>query len=227
MKKIFIFLFLFVFAFSNNLNIVSSNSYYTKANLNEIYIKLLAYKETVTLIKTINDILNNHTLKDRIYFEEMGKVKISTLTLLEQLKYFLNGWRKYTNTYFDNNSNLAGIKKILKDSIDNDYNFLNAPQNLIKDMNKSIANLGFFQKAESIKKESSPVKVLKDLTFLINNYYSTISQIKSPLLGEFNSNIKDELEKNYRVYARTSLIKTIKIFKNLFNQNYKFLSNGL
>jgi len=225
MKKIFIFLFLFVFAFSNNLNIVSSNSYYTKANLNEMYTKLLAYEETVTLIKTINDILNNPVLKDRIYFEEMGKVKISTLTFLEQLKYFLNGWRKYTNTYFDNNSNLAGIKKILKDSIDNDSNFLNTPQNIIKDMNKSIVNLGFFKKAESIKKESNPVKVLKDLTFLINSYYFTLSQIKSPLLMEFNSKIKDELEKNYRIYAKTSLIKTIKIFKNLLNQNYKSLSN--
>ena len=225
MKKFLIFLSFFVTLYSNNLNITPQNSYYTQANLNKAYIELLAYKETDTMISLINYLLNNSKFK-QIELEET-KVKVSTLTLLQQLKYFMQGWPKYTNTYFDNNSDLAGIEKILKDTIDNDSNFLNIPQNITNDMQKSISNLEFFKIANKIKNENNIQDIIKDFNLLLNSYVSTLSKINTPLLVDFNPKIKDELEKDYRIYAKTTLIKTMQIFRDLIDKNYKAISNGL
>jgi len=68
---------------------------------------------------------------------------------------------------------------------------------------------------------------MKNLSMLINNYVNTLSQIKDPLLTEYNEKVKDELEKDYRIYAKASLIKIMKIFNEVINQNYERIENGL
>ena len=220
---------------ANELLIVKPKSYYIKTNLSQIYIKLLAYQENEKLIEIIDYLLKNENFKKRMYFLEMGKVKVNTIDLLSKLKYFLEGWPKYSNTDFENNTNIAGIKKILKDSINNP-NFINTSQNVIKDMKKSILNLEFFKIANKIeydlsnknfKNEKNLVSIMKNLSMLINSYVNTLSQIKEPLLTKYNKKIKDELEKDYRIYAKVSLIKIMKIFDELIKQNYKEIKNGL
>ena len=219
MKKILIFLTFFVSLYSNNLNIIPKNSYYTQANLNKVYMELLAYKETNEIVNTLNYLLNNSKFKQRIELEEIGEVKVSTITLLRQLEYFMQGWPKYSNTYFDNNSDLAGIKKIVKETINNDPNFLNVSQNITNDMQKAISNLGFFKIANKIKNENNIQDIIKDFNLLLNSYVSTLSKIDTPLLVDFNPKIKDKLEKDYRIYAKTNLIKTMQIFRDLINNN--------
>jgi len=150
MKKLLI-IFLALFLYANNLTFIQPNSYYTKSNLSSIYNKLLAYEETNKLIEVINALLDNENFKNNIYAMEIGKTKISSIDLLKQLKYFLAGWPKYSDTNFDNNDNIAGIEKILKDSIENDPNFINIPQNVINDMKNSILNLNFFKIANKIE----------------------------------------------------------------------------
>ena len=237
MRKFFaIFLIIFSFLYSKNLQIINPNSYYLQSNINEIYNKFLAYNETKALIALLNTFLKNKRFQEYLYFEEMGQVKVSTLSLLQQLKYFLEGWPKYTNTYFDNNSNLAGIEKILKDSIENDPNLLNIPQNIINDMQKSIKNLKFFEivknieinlNKQNLKNPKNLKEILKNFNLLFSSYVNTLSKIKSPLLDNFNSKIKDKLIREYRIYAKTSLIKTMKIFETLLNKNYfKFYLNS-
>ena len=233
MKKIFLVIFTTIFLNANNITVIQPNNYYTKANLNEAYIKILAYEETDELIKVINAFLNNSDFKQRIYFEEMGKVKVSTFSLLQQLKYFLAGWPKYTNTYFDNNSNLAGIEKILKEKIENDSNFLDIPQKVINEMRSSIKNLQFFEIAKKIqydlkhKNLKNSKEILKNFNMLFSSYVNTVSKIKSPLLKAYNKNIEDKLTKEYRIYTKTSLIKIMEIFKKLLNENYEAIKNGL
>jgi len=233
MKK-FLILFVMIFVYANNLNYIQPNNYYTKSNLSQIYEKLLAYKKTDKLIEVIDTLLNNKKFKQNIYFAEIGKVKANTINLLKQLRYFLAGWPKYSNTYFDN-SNLAGIRKILKDSIDNDANFINTPKHIINDMEKSILNLKFFEIANQIKNlthnnlknEENLEKIMKNLSMLVNSYVNTLSQVKEPLLSNFNEKIKDELEKDYRIYAKTNLLKVMNIFSKFISQNYKAINNGL
>ena len=235
MKKIItIIFFIFTFLNANSFTIINPNSYFTNSNLNKAYNEILAYEETIKLIEVLNTLLNSSDFKENLYFAEIGKTKINLLDLLKQLKYFLAGWPKYTNTYFDNNSDLAGIRKILKDSIENDSNFLNIPKNVIKDIKKSILNLGFFTLANKIKyninhknlkNNENLVKIMEYFHLLLENYTNTISQINIPLLNSFNEKIKDKLERDYRIYAKTSLIKIIKIFNNLFTKNYEALNN--
>jgi len=235
MRIIFFILGVFLLLNANELLIVKPKSYYIKTNLSQIYIKLLAYQENEKLIEIIDYLLKNENFKKRMYFLEMGKVKVNTIDLLSKLKYFLEGWPKYSNTDFENNTNIAGIKKILKDSINNP-NFINTSQNVIKDMKKSILNLEFFKIANKIeydlsnknfKNEKNLVSIMKNLSMLINSYVNTLSQIKEPLLTKYNKKIKDELEKDYRIYAKVSLIKIMKIFDELIKQNYKEIKNGL
>jgi len=240
MKKRLINLFLIfgsiTFLNATNLTIIHPNNYYTKSNLNKAYIKLLSYKETQELINVINSLLKNSKFKQQIYFEEMGKVKVGISDILIYLKYFLAGWPKYSNTYFENNSNLAGIKKILKDSIDNDSNFINLPQNVIYDMKKSISNLKFFEIAKiieydvshkNLKDSKNLIDIIKNLNMLISSYVNNLSEINDLLLKNYNAQIKKELEQNYRIYTKTSLIKIMQIFKSLINENYKAITNGL
>jgi len=237
MKKIFLIIIsALTFLYANNLSVVQLNSYYTQSNLSQIYNKLLAYQKTNKLVEVIDTLLNSEKFKKYIYLEEMGKVKVNTIDLLNQLKYFLAGWPKYSNTYFDNNTDLAGIKNILKDSIDNDANFINTPQNVINDMKKSISNLKFFEIANKIeydvtnknlKNKENLSDIMKNLSMLINSYVNTLSQIKEPLLSEYNEKIKDELEKNYRIYAKTNLLKIMKIFNKSITQNYKAIDDGV
>ena len=231
MKKLLI-IFFVLFLYANNLTFIQPNSYYTKSNLSSIYNKLLAYEETNKLIEVINALLDNENFKNNIYAMEIGKTKINSIDLLKQLKYFLAGWPKYSDTNFDNNDNMAGIKKILKDSIENDPNFINIPQNVINDMKNSILNLNFFKIANKIeydlthknlKNEENLVDIMKNLSMLINSYVNTLSQIKEPLLTGYNEKIKDELKKDYRIYAKGSLIKIMKIFNEVINQNYEKL----
>jgi len=235
MKKILI-AFFALFLYANNLTFIQPKSYYTKSNLSQIYNKLLALEETDKLIEVINTLLNNENFKNNIYAVEIGNTKVSSIDLLKQLKYFLEGWPKYSNTYFNNNDNIAGIKEILKDSIDNDVNFINTPQNVINNMKKSILNLEFFKIANNIeyevayknlKNEENLADIMKNLSMLINSYVNTLSQIKEPLLREYNEKIKDELEKDYRIYAKTNLLKIMKIFDKFITQNYKAIDNGL
>ena len=237
MKKIFLIIIsALTFLYANNLSVVQLNSYYTQSNLSQIYNKLLAYQKTNKLVEVIDTLLNSKKFKKYIYLEGMGKVKVNTIDLLNQLKYFLAGWPKYSNTYFDNNTDLAGIKNILKDSIDNDANFINTPQNVINDMKKSISNLKFFEIANKIeydvtnknlKNKENLSDIMKNLSMLINSYVNTLSQIKEPLLREYNEKIKDELEKNYRIYAKTNLLKIMKIFNKSITQNYKTIDDGV
>jgi len=226
--KRFLIIFLALFLYANNLTFISPNSSYTKSNLSQIYNELLAYEETNKLIEVINTLLNNENFKNNIYAMEIGNTKASSIDLLKQLKYFLAGWPKYSDTNFDNNDNIAGIEKILKDSIDNDSNFINTPQNVINDMKKSILNLKFFEIANKIeydvahknlKNEENLADIMKNLSMLINSYVNTLSQIKEPLLTKYNEKIKDELEKDYRIYTKANLLKIMKIFNELIRQN--------
>ena len=231
-SKMFYFIICFNFLFANNLNILPLHSYYTNANLSKAYNELLVYEETRKITELLNDLLKNKKFKESLYFEEMGKTKVSSIAILTQLKYFLNGWPKYTNTSFDNNSNVAGIQKILQDLIKNDENFLNIPVNAINDMKKSILNLKFFDlvnktekdlKNKNLYKRKNLIEVMKNLDLLIDNYILTLNKIKDPLIDCFNNKIKDKLEKDYRLYAKTSLIKTMHIFKNLIDEHYHIL----
>jgi len=234
MKIILIFLSLFLYA--DNLTFIQANGYYTNANFSKIYNELLAYEETDKLIEIIDILLKNEKFKKHLYFEEMGKVKVDTNSLLKQLKYFLAGWPKYSNTYFENNTDIAGIKKILKDTIKNDTNFINTPTNVINEMKKSILNLKFFNIANKIQydlrykdlhnKENLAV-IMKNLSILVNSYVNILSQIKNPLIFQYNKKIKNELEKYYRIYAKANLLKIMKTFSNLINQNCKRVQNGV
>lgn len=219
---------------ANNLSVVQPNNYYTKADLNEAYNKLLAFEETDKLIEIIDTLLKNKKFKEYLYFEEMGKVQIDTVTLLKQLKFYLAGWTKYSNTFFDNNGDLAGIKKILKDSIDNDSNFINLPQNVINDMKKSILNLMFFKIANNIeydvshknlKNSQNLINIMKNLNMLINAYVNNFVRTNIPLLKIYNKKTKNELEKDYRIYIKTNLIRTMRIFKSLINKNYEAIKD--
>ena len=219
---------------ANNLSVVQPNNYYTKADLNEAYNKLLAFEETDKLIEIIDTLLKNKKFKEYLYFEEMGKVQIDTVTLLKQLKFYLAGWPKYSNTFFDNNGDLAGIKKILKDSIDNDSNFINLPQNVINDMKKSILNLMFFKIANNIeydvshknlKNSQNLINIMKNLNMLINAYVNNFVRTNIPLLKIYNKKTKNELEKDYRIYIKTNLIRTMRIFKSLINKNYEAIKD--
>ncbi len=219
---------------ANNLSVVQPNNYYTKADLNEAYNKLLAFEETDKLIEIIDTLLKNKKFKEYLYFEEMGKVQIDTITLLKQLKFYLAGWPKYSNTFFDNNGDLAGIKKILKDSIDNDSNFINLPQNVINDMKKSILNLMFFKIANNIeydvshknlKNSQNLINIMKNLNMLINAYVNNFVRTNIPLLKIYNKKTKNELEKDYRIYIKTNLIRTMRIFKSLINKNYEAIKD--
>ncbi len=219
---------------ANNLSVVQPNNYYTKADLNEAYNKLSAFEETDKLIEIIDTLLKNKKFKEYLYFEEMGKVQIDTITLLKQLKFYLAGWPKYSNTFFDNNGDLAGIKKILKDSIDNDSNFINLPQNVINDMKKSILNLMFFKIANNIeydvshknlKNSQNLINIMKNLNMLINAYVNNFVRTNIPLLKIYNKKTKNELEKDYRIYIKTNLIRTMRIFKSLINKNYEAIKD--
>lgn len=234
MKKISISIFLILLNIASlnaaDLNIIQPNSYYIKANINEVYDKLLALEETNKLIEVIDTFLSNETFKEYLYFEEIGKVKINTAVLLKQLKFYLAGWPKYSNTYFENHTNSAGIKKILQDSIKNDTNFINFPQNVINDMKKSILNLKFFEIAKMIeydvshknlKKSQNLINIIKSFNILFESYVNNLSQINGPLLKTYNKKIEDELQKDYRLYIKASLIKIMQIFKNLINENYQ------
>ncbi len=219
---------------ANNLSVVQPNNYYTKADLNEAYNKLSVFEETDKLIEIIDTLLKNKKFKEYLYFEEMGKVQIDTITLLKQLKFYLAGWPKYSNTFFDNNGDLAGIKKILKDSIDNDSNFINLPQNVINDMKKSILNLMFFKIANNIeydvshknlKNSQNLINIMKNLNMLINAYVNNFVRTNIPLLKIYNKKTKNELEKDYRIYIKTNLIRTMRIFKSLINKNYEAIKD--
>jgi len=230
--KRFLILFLALFLQANNLTVISSNNYYTTSNVSQIYNRLLAYEETKKLIEIIDTFLNNEKFKKNLYIEEKGKVRVNTIDLLKQLKYFLEGWPKYSNTYFENNTDSAGVKKVLKDSIEDDANTINTPQNVINDMKKSILNLKFFEIANKIEDEVNKnpdnVKyIMKNFLLLLNSYVKVLSQSNIPFLTKYNENIKDKLERNYRIYAKANLIKIINIFDKLIKENYKRVESGL
>ena len=63
---------------------------------------------------------------------------------------FLEEQKPYTNTQFDNNSDEAGILKIIKD-IENDT-LLNLPQKAKEDILNSITSSTFFNLADNTKK---------------------------------------------------------------------------
>lgn len=233
MKKLFLLFFVLVnfSLYAEKLQIITPNSYYLQLNIKEVYNKLLVLEETKELIRLTNLMLNNNTFKQYLYFQEIGNVKVSTADLIQYLNYFLAGWPKYTNTYFDNNSNTAGILKILQDSINDDSNFVSIPEKIIDDMKKSIKDNGFFKIAKNIEfalkhknlKKTDELKyILKEFDKLVLSYSNSISKINIPLLKEkYNEKIKDELIRKYRIYAKLPLSKTIKILSTLIHQNYE------
>ncbi len=118
----------------------------------------------------------------------------------------------------------------MQDSIKNDTNFINFPQNVINDMKKSILNLKFFEIAKMIeyyvshknlKKSQNLINIIKSFNILFESYVNNLSQINGPLLKTYNKKIEDELQKDYRLYIKASLIKIMQIFKNLINENYQ------
>jgi len=236
MKKLIIGMFFTLFLFANNIHYLQPKDYYTKSDISSAYTKLLAYEETKKFIELCGVLLNNDKFTKNIDFEEMGKVKANTTDLLKQLKFFLGGWPKYSDTSFDNNSNVAGIENILKDSIDNDSNIINTPQNVINDMKNSILNLEFFKIANKIEYDIAHKNlknlenlrdVMKNISLLLNNYVNTLSKIKEPLISQYNDKIKNELEKQYRIYTKAKLIKIINIFNKYISRNYKTIDNEI
>lgn len=218
------------FLYGEKLQVIAPHSYYSQSNIDEAYNKLLVLEETKELIKITNSMLNNKNFRDYLYLTEIGNTKVNTIYLIQNLNYFLRGWPKYTNTYFDNNSDIAGILKILQDSINNDYNFLNLSQQIINDMKNSIRDNKFFKIAKSIefdlnhknfKKIKNLKNILKNFDMLLLSFSNSILKINAPLLQEYNKKIKDKLIRKYRIYTNEPLSKAIKTLSMLINQNYK------
>lgn len=234
MKKIFLLFFVTVncFLYAEKLQIISPHSYYSQSNIYEAYNKLLILEETKELIKITNLMLKNQNFRNYLYLIEIGNTKVNTVYLIQYLNYFLRGWPKYTDTYFDNNTNTAGILKILQDSIDNDYNFLNLSQQIIHDMKNSIRDNKFFKITKNIefdlnhqnlKKTKNLKNILKNFDILLLSFSNSILKINNPLLQEYNEEIKDKLIREYRIYTNESLNKVIKKLSMLIHQNYELI----
>ena len=136
---------------------------------------------------------------------------------------FLEEQKPYTNTQFDNNSDEAGILKIIKD-IENDT-LLNLPQKAKEDILNSITSSTFFYKVNDIENLLNEVNKnnigdnIKNYVSLFNQYVNDLSQINNPLIQDFNSQIQTKLLKDYRIEAKGSIIKTFEVFKKYLNIN--------
>jgi len=225
MKKIFFLLTISIFLFAQNI-FIPKDSYIVNTKTAQKYYQLKKLKlETKALISLTKNMLSNKKFKKLSYLEEIRKTKVNTTTLLIALLNFLEGQKPYINTQFNNNSDEAGILKIIKD-IENDT-LLNLPQNAKEDILNSITPSTFFSLADNTKKllknanKNNIGEIIKNYVSLFNQYIDDLSQINNPLIQDFNSEIQTKLLKDYRIEAKASIIKTFEVFRKYLNINEK------
>jgi len=212
-----------------SLNILYANNSYTIVNnqivnngvLNKAYKQELVYNETQKLIETIQQMVTNKQFRKYLDMREIGNTKVNTTTLLDKLLIFLQGKKPYSNTIFDNNSKIAGILAILKDNNTN----LELTSQIKEKLDNTIKSSQFFVLANnienSLKNPKTLDKIIQDFNKLYDKYISDISEIHINLLDSYNKKIADKLLKDYRIDAKTNLMKTLKIFQKYFHQNLK------
>jgi len=229
MKKVVFLFILTVFLSAQNI-FVPQNSYIvdTKAAY-KFYNLKKAELETQTLIALTKEMLSNGKFEKLSYAEEIGRTKVNTATLLSALLNFLEGKKPYSNTQFDNNSNEAGILKLIKD-IENDM-LINLSQETKADILNSIKTSSFFVLANKTGRllnsvDKNNIKdLIKNYVLLFNQYVDDLKQIDNPLIQNFNFQIQNKLLKDYRIEAKGSLIKTFEVFKKYLEMNGEIYEN--
>ena len=231
MKKLFIFLFLITALFAQNSFIPKNSIYINRGIAQKYYISQKTYLETNSLITLIQNMLNNKKFVNLSYLEELTEVKVNTTVLLKNLLDYLNGKKAFLNTEFENNSNNAGIKRILYDYLNN--NLFDITMDEKKDILNSIKSLQFFVLLNTTKgllknvNKNNIANIIKNFNLLFNQYVNDIEKLNVSLLNRYSPKIKQILLKNYRIEAKTNLINSLIIFKQFFNKNEKiyFYSN--
>jgi len=174
--------------------------------------------------------ISNSKFKKLSYLDEIGESKVNTVVLLKVLLNFLRGRKPYTNTQFTSNLSKTGVLKIIKD-MENE-NLINLPQKVKKDILKSIETSSFMLLINKTKELLCRVnndnikKIINNYVLLFNQYVNDLHLINNPIIQQFNSKIKEKLLTQYRIEAKTSIIKTFEIFKKYLNLNQKIYAGN-
>jgi len=218
MKKI---LFLFVMVvglFANGFVIKKKSADYYK-----FYEAQMLYNETEAISMLVGNMLKNEKFKKYIQANECGRV--SVILLMKRLKEILDGGKKHSNTEFDNNFDLAGVKKIYYDYLHN--NLFDITTKEMNEINENIKSSAFFVLAEKTNEMINHVdinnvtKIMRNFVLLFSYYVHNIDKSDIYLVSNFNMKIKNELLKNYRIEINGSIKEILNIFKKIFDGKYK------
>lgn len=225
MKKTVLSIIFSVFLFAGNM-FVPQNSYFVNTKAAQKFYQLKSVElETQALINLTKKMLSNKKFRRLSYAKEIGKTRVNTSTLLSALLNFLQGQKAYSNTEFENNSNEAGVLKLIKD-IENDT-LINVSQKAKNDILSSIKTSSFFVLAGKTERLLQNVNqdniddIIKNYVSLFNRYVNDLKQINNPLIQDFNPQIQNKLLKDYRIEAKGSIIRTFGVFKKYLNMNEK------
>ena len=207
---------------NNNGYVVVDNQIVNNSVLNKAYKQELVYNETQKLIEVVQKMVTNKKFRKYVDMKEIGSTKVNTTLLLDKLLIVLQGEKPYSNTMFDNNSNVAGILGILKDNNTN----LELTSQVKEKLDDSIKSSQFFILADKIEKSlNNPDKtlddIIQDFNKLYDKYITDISKLNIDLLDSYNKKIEEKLLKDYRIDAKANLIKILKVFQKYFHQNLK------
>jgi len=207
---------------NNNGYVVVDNQIVNNSVLNKAYKQELVYNETQKLIEVVQKMVTNKKFRKYADMKEIGSTKVNTTLLLDKLLIVLQGEKPYSNTMFDNNSNVAGILGILKDNNTN----LELTSQVKEKLDDSIKSSQFFILADKIEKSlNNPDKtlddIIQDFNKLYDKYITDISKLNIDLLDSYNKKIEEKLLKDYRIDAKANLIKILKVFQKYFHQNLK------
>jgi hypothetical protein len=211
------------FLFANTAFIPRNGTYINTKSSERFYSLDNAYVQTETLTHLIKKMLNNKKFIRLSNLTETAKTQAYTSILLKKLLNFLEGEKAYSNTEFDNNGNNAGIKGILKDYIDSQL--FNLPQKAENNIFNSINSSDFVSLAKKTEQllnsvnKNSIKDIINNFNLLFNTYVSGINKLNIPLLKSFTPQIQQKLLKDYRIEAKTSIVKTLEIFKKYLNKN--------
>ncbi|AZV46121.1 hypothetical protein C3L23_02185 [Nautilia sp. PV-1] len=223
MKKMIFITFIVISLFANTKFVPQNGIYINTKTADKYYNLENAYIQTETLIHLIRKMLNNQKFIRLSNLMETAKVQANTSLLLEKLLNFLEGEKAYSNTEFDNSGNIAGIKGILKDYIDSQL--FNLPQKAKNNILNSINSSDFISIAKKTEQllnninKNNVKEIINNFNLLFNTYVNNINHLNVPLLKNFNPKTEQKLIKDYRIEAKTSIIKTLKIFKKYLNKN--------
>ena len=223
MKKLFFLFIMSIILFAQNI-FVPQNSYIVNTKTAQKYYQLKKVElETQALISLTKEMLSNEKFRKLSYLEEIGKTKVNTITILTALLNFLEGQKPYINTQFDNNSDEAGILKLIKDIENN--TLLNFPQKTKEDILNSITTSIFFNMVNGIENLLTEVNknnigdTIKNFVSLFNQYVNDLNQINNSLIQDFNSQIQTMLLKDYRIEAKGAIVKIFEVFKKYLDIN--------